>query len=552
MRRRSIALGLAIAGLCAPAPAAGDADVTPPVGSVSVVHDDRANELIRLDVAATDDLSGVATVEVSGDGITWESFPYAPQVDWSVFDPAAGGTPGLGNRTVRVRWTDGVGNVSVPVTTTLFLGRGGALEYPVPPVTGQLFTIRPIYPPGALFDPDDQCSWELVWGRKASLVEFAPDETYGSMYFAGPQKKGFCGAWTFTIPWVPVPQFGILFNSPGGSVGDDVWENRPIFHPASGSTDRRIRASNLPLVQVIPDGYTMVVGQPFTYRAYPLGTSLTSRDFWGVRNPHMVAYKTQHGGSKFTFTPNAPGAWFVAWSSGIRSDLTFNASYDPKARRPDLYRPKTTAPVERIGSGVPGATIPVNQKWSGSDQGWGIAKYQLQRSTDGGAWHGVSLPTAKATSITLQLTRGRRYQFRVRAVDKYGNVGFWDYGARFRPRLISDGSATYSASWTIDPDPTAIGAALHTSAAAGASARFSFTARDVAWIAETGPGMGRAKVYVDGHLRTTADLIAASDTPGQLVFRAHWSTVGSHVIKIVLEGTLGRPVGTVDGFVVLR
>src|SRR5436309_3497045 len=120
---------------------ASAADTTAPVGSSSVVHDDRASELIRLDVTATDALSGVATVDVSGDGITWASYTYAPQVDWSVFDPAAGGAPGLGNRTIRIRWTDGVGNTSVAVTTTLYLGSSGALEYPVPPVTGKPFTI---------------------------------------------------------------------------------------------------------------------------------------------------------------------------------------------------------------------------------------------------------------------------------------------------------------------------------------------------------------------------------------------------------------------------
>src|SRR4029079_7358430 len=140
----------------APAPPAADADVTAPVGTVAVVHDDRANELIRLDVTATDDLSGVATVECSGAGITWASYAYTPEVDWAVFDPTAGGAPGLGNRAVRVRWTDGVGNSSLVITTTRWLGPYGAFEYPVPPVTGQLFTIRPIYAPGVALQPDDQ------------------------------------------------------------------------------------------------------------------------------------------------------------------------------------------------------------------------------------------------------------------------------------------------------------------------------------------------------------------------------------------------------------
>ena len=119
--------------LVAPAPALAGEDVTAPVGSVEVVHDARNAGLIRLSVPATDDLSGVSTVEVSGNGTTWASFAYAPAVDWSVFDPASGGDPDLGDRTVRVRWTDGVGNTSPPATTTLYISRNGALEYPDPP-----------------------------------------------------------------------------------------------------------------------------------------------------------------------------------------------------------------------------------------------------------------------------------------------------------------------------------------------------------------------------------------------------------------------------------
>lgn len=554
MRRRSIALSLAVVGLCAPAPIAADTDVTPPVGSVSVVHDDRANALIRLDVTATDDLSGVATVEVSGDGVTWASYTYTPQVDWAVFDPASGGAAGLGNRTVRVRWTDGVGNTSAADSTTLYLGSNGALEYPVPPVTGQPFTIRPIYPPGTSFGPDDACSWELTWGSKSSLIEYNPDETWGSLYLAGPNHRGFCGDWTFTLPWVPVPQFMIHFSSLGGSTGDDAWSVAPLFFPAAGSIDRRIHASTIPLVQIVPDAYTMVVGQPITYRAYPIGVSLTSKDRWAIRDPNMVAGKTQSGGSTFTFTPNKPGAWTVYWQSGLAwtSDVNFGATYDPKARRPDYYRPNTTSPVQRIGAGTPGATIPVNVSWSGADTGWGIAKYQLQRSTDGGSWQGVSLPTYKTTSITQQLARGHRYQYRVRALDKAGNVGYWDYGAKFRPRILSDASATYGWTWAVETDPTALDGALHTSSRAGAFAKFTFTGRDVAWIAEKGIGKGRAKVYVDGHLRTTVDLAAASDTPRQIVFRAHWTTAGSHVLKIVVEGTVGRPIVTVDGLAYLE
>ena len=556
MRRRSIALSLAVVGLCAPAPVAADTDVTPPVGSVSVVHDDRANARIRLDVPATDDLSGVATVEVSGDGITWASFAYAPQVDWAVFDPAAGGAPGWGNRTIRVRWTDGVGNTSTPVTTTLYLSAGGALEYPHPPVTGSPFTIRPIYAPGVTPPANEWCSWELRWGNSDALKFNHFNETFGSVYLAGHPDRGFCGDWTFTIPWVPVAQFEVYFYSVVMATDDDRTRLPARFYPAAGSTDRRIRSSNLPMVQVLPDAYNLVVGVPITYRAYPIGVTLRSDDFWFASrvtsDGSIFHYKVKYGGSTFTFTPNAPGNWLVGWNGNQRPTVSFSAAYDPKARYPDVSRPSTTTPLQRIGTGAPGATIPVNVSWSGTDRGWGIAKYQLQRSIDGGSWQGVSLPTYKTTSITQQLARGHRYQYRVRALDKAGNVGYWDYGAKFVPRLLGDASATYGWTWSVETDPTALDGALHTSSRAGAFAKFTFTGRDVAWIAEKGIGKGRAQVYVDGLLRTTVDLVAAADVPRQIVFRAHWTTAGSHVVKIVVAGTVGRPIVTVDGLAYLQ
>jgi len=269
----------------------------------------------------------------------------------------------------------------------------------------------------------------------------------------------------------------------------------------------------------------------------------------------MVSYKVKTGGSTFTFTPNKPGAWVVYWQSGLAwttNDLNFAATYDPKARRPDYYRPNTTAPVQRIGSGTAGTSIPVTLSWSGSDQGWGIAKYQLQRSTDGGAWHGVTLATLKATSITQQLPVGHRYRYRVRAVDKYGNVGFWDYGPTFRPGNISDGSLSYGPSWTGSSDPLALGGGIHQSSTTGAWAKLTFTGRDIAWVAAKGPGNGRARVYLDGVLKATIDLLAGTDTPRQIVFRAHWKAVGQHTLRIVVEGTVGRPAIIVDGIAVLK
>ena len=546
--------------LVAPARALAGEDVTAPVGSVEVVHDDRDDELFRLSFPATDDISGVATVEVSGDGTTWASFPYAAEVDWAAFDPLAGGDPDFGTRTVRVRWTDGAGNTSAPATTTLYISRAGALEYPDPPVTGELFTIRPIYGPGQVPGPNADCSWELRWGDADSLKNNDFNWTFGSIFTQGDADRGFCGEWTFSLPSVPVAQFEVYSNSPFGGAGDMDWPERARFYPAAGSDDRRIRSSNIPLVHVIPNTEQMVVGEPITYTAYPIGTTLKDADIWMVFWPNFdpppggtIDFKRQYGGKTFTFTPVKTGNWLVSWS-GRNRPFDVGATYDPKARNPDNTAPNTTEPKQRIGGGTPGATVPVTLEWNGSDVGWGIERFRLQRSVDGSAWHAVSLPKPKAKSIVLSLSPDHDYRFRVRAIDQAGNAGSWDTGPRFRPRIVGDASSaiTYQKVWAEELDPTALDGGLHHSDVAGASAVFEFVGRDVAWIAEKGPMKGSAKVYIDGDLIATIDLNAGSDAARRIVFRKHWSTAGSHRIRIVVEATVGHPLVTLDGLAVLR
>jgi hypothetical protein len=74
----------------------------------------------------------------------------------------------------------------------------------------------------------------------------------------------------------------------------------------------------------------------------------------------------------------------------------------------------------------------------------------------------------------------------------------------------------------------------------------------VGWIAERGPGHGKGKVYVDGVYITTVDLFAAAAQPRTIVFARHWSSVGTHVVRIVNQATTGRPLIDVDGVAVLH
>jgi uncharacterized protein YkwD len=92
---------------------------------------------------------------------------------------------------------------------------------------------------------------------------------------------------------------------------------------------------------------------------------------------------------------------------------------------PDRTRPM--ASVESLGSTAGSGRARV--RWSGSDRKLvtltaGVGSYDVQRRRVGGSWVIVrSRVTDTAASITG--ARGVRYQFRVRARDRAGNVGEW-------------------------------------------------------------------------------------------------------------------------------
>src|SRR3954453_6266391 len=97
-------------------------DRTPPSGKLSILDNAALSTdgTARIVAPATDALSGVASVELSNDGITWQPFQSTSDpISWS-----AGG-PGDGPWTIRGRWTDVAGNVSAAGVVSLLLDRHG-------------------------------------------------------------------------------------------------------------------------------------------------------------------------------------------------------------------------------------------------------------------------------------------------------------------------------------------------------------------------------------------------------------------------------------------
>lgn len=531
-------------------------DLTPPDGTAVMSDYDDDSVTVDLTAADPDDIEAV-TFSCEGQASPAER-PFATRIEIPY------GANGLdchgiyGWVDIEVGLRDAAGNVAIALIQA---GHEPTLSLHTPDaaVTGHPFTVIPVVPADYRLPANGGCRWEFRWGNDASLDDSRFDETFGSLLFDIPQSDGVCRPWTFTLPWVPYRQYEVnlsLFVLEDDGATSHFADVRKRFGATVDSTDRRIRSSSLPIAQVLPSTYTPIVGSPVTYTRYLIGGAPSCCGArwaaWQGSGDHPNQWH-QSGGSTFTITPFETGNIVVGWDLAD-GDWRLGALYDPPVRRRDTTDPNTTTPVQRFRSGSTGTTVPVQLTWTGSDRGWGIASYRLQRSVNGGSWTTVALPSARATTMALTLTNGKTYRFRVRATDKAGNVGSWDYGPTFKPTRRGDASSTirYSASWRSVADPTAIGNAIHETGRAGAAARLTFTGRDIAWIAERGPGHGKAKVYIDGTYIATVDLEAGTAQPARLVFRRHWSTVGTHTIRIVGNGTTGRPIISVDGFAILR
>ena len=227
----------------------------------------------------------------------------------------------------------------------------------------------------------------------------------------------------------------------------------------------------------------------------------------------------------------------------------------------DTTAPEVQAPTQNLNANFQlNSTVPVRIQWSATDAD-GIASYQLQQSTNGGAFTAVALPSATAKSVTPKLGVGNTYAFRVRAKDNAGNLSDWKAGTTFKVNVLQENSSAvaYTGAWSTQNITNASGGTLKFASAAGASARLASisNALNVAWIAHKAANRGKAEARVDGTLANTVDLYSSTLQPRQSGFvKNALNPAVAHTVEVRVLGTKnasssGRRVD-VDAFVVLE
>ena len=225
----------------------------------------------------------------------------------------------------------------------------------------------------------------------------------------------------------------------------------------------------------------------------------------------------------------------------------------------DVTAPTVQPPAERfvLDKSTGSTSVPVALNWSATDSESAIREYQLQRSTDGGTFSGVSLSSATSTSKDVSLTPGKTYEFRVRASDAAGNWSDWVHGPKFVVGAFQETNATIAynplGAWRQELLNNAYGGSLMYAAVNGDTATFTFTGREVAWVSTKGKDRGLAEVWLDGSYVKTVDLYRSSRSWKRTVFTAQSLDPSStHTLEVKVLGTAGRPRVDLDAFLTIR
>jgi hypothetical protein len=295
-------------------------------------------------------------------------------------------------------------------------------------------------------------------------------------------------------------------------------------------------------------------------RQFVVGTGGGGLTAFGTAKPNSeVRIAKVHGVLQLTLHQQGYDWEFLAAPGGTVKDSGSSSCHDAPT---DTTAPAVTPPEHHLvtGSTLGTSTVPVKFTWSPTTtEGSSVARYELQRSTNGGTFKSVILSSATSTAKTLQLSPGNTYRFRVRVTDGAGNVGEWVYGTQFSVTVYQETNfaTTYEGAWTDEPLTSAYGGTLRYAETAGSNSLMSFAGSDVGWVGHKGPDRGKAEVWVDGSKVKNVDLYASTELPRKVVYSTTLASAPSpHTLEVNVMGlkrtaSSGRRVD-VDAFVVLQ
>ncbi len=248
-------------------------------------------------------------------------------------------------------------------------------------------------------------------------------------------------------------------------------------------------------------------------------------------------------------------AFKSSMSGSVRLQVDWVKIYKLASSTGDTTGPVATVRAPTLPSGIPldGGRPTVRLRWTATDAGSGVHHVDIDQSVDGGPYARIGNRTSPWLWDRV-VAAGHTYRYRARGVDVAGNVGAWAYSPTTRIGAVSQSSSSmrYAGSWTSSTSTVWWGGTARSSSKAGSTLNYTFTGRSIAWIGLEAVNRGKASVYVDGVLKATVDLHAASTLKQRVVWSGNYTTLATRRVTIRVSGTSGRPRVDVDGFIVVR
>jgi hypothetical protein len=202
----------------------------------------------------------------------------------------------------------------------------------------------------------------------------------------------------------------------------------------------------------------------------------------------------------------------------------------------------TSGPSVSLRTGSLNGIVPVRVRWGVTDAG-GLGSLALtapapvKLATTTTAWAGSVKPEA-ATSYGLRAT-DRAGNARSVAVQRTASVTAETAGAR-------------TGSWSTVTGTAYLGGQALRSTAAESSLSWTFTGRSAALAVSRTAVSGRVQIFVDDAPAGIIDLRSPETLHRRAVWTRAWPDSVQHTVRIVVEGTAGRPGVIADGLVYLR
>jgi hypothetical protein len=187
-------------------------------------------------------------------------------------------------------------------------------------------------------------------------------------------------------------------------------------------------------------------------------------------------------------------------------------------------------------------SVPVTLGWRVTDAG-GLRSVTLTRPSPLGL-----APTTTRWSTTARPATATTWG--LRAVDRTGNAA--TAAVTGTPVVMAEAAATRTGAWGHRRSTGYLGGAALYGAAAGASLNWTFTGRSASLAFTRSARSGRVQVFVDGASAGTLDLRTATTQHRRAVWARSWASSGAHTVRVVVQGTAGRPGVLADGLVYLR